>query len=93
MEPATGRLNARAPDSAAGFEQMKRADDVGVDEIARTGDGAIDVRFGGQMQDMRHGMLLHDFQHGGLMAEVHLLKSVFGMMGHVVQIDQVAPRK
>ncbi len=39
------------PVGAGGLEQLVGADDVGLDELRRAVDGAVDVGFGGQMHD------------------------------------------
>ena len=88
------------PRRAAGFEQMKRADDVRVDEIARPGDGTVHMRFGGEMQDVGDGVLFDDAPHGGLVAQINALENIFGMtrdrfdvggvasVSEAVQVDQ-----
>ena len=78
------------PARAAGFEQVEGAHNVGVDEIAGTGDGAIHMRFGGEVQDMRYGVLLDDTKNSALVAQVHFLECIFGMAGDSVEIRQVA---
>ena len=39
------------PVGAHGFEQAEGADDVGLDEVFRAVDAAVDVRFGGKIDD------------------------------------------
>ena len=39
------------PVGADGFEQAEGADDVGLDEVFRAVDAAVDVRFGGKIDD------------------------------------------
>jgi hypothetical protein len=36
---------------AGGFQQLKRADDVGLDEFSRAVDGAVDMRLGCEIDD------------------------------------------
>ena len=60
-----------------------------MNEIARPGDGAVHVRFRRKVHDVRDGVFLDDAQHGGLVAQVHLLKNVFGMPGNFFQIFQM----
>ena len=75
---------------ATGFEQVEGADDVGVNEIARAGDGPVHVRFRRQVHDVRDGVLFDNAHHGGLVAQVHLLKNVFRVFGNLFQIFQVS---
>ena len=62
MKPLVAFEFAVPQQAAAGFQQIERADDVGVDEIARPGDGAVHMRFRRQVHDMGDGVLLHDPQ-------------------------------
>src|SRR5690606_14312975 len=39
------------PVGAGGYQQLVGTDDVGLDELGRTVDGAIDMGFGGQVHD------------------------------------------
>src|ERR1051325_5059857 len=79
----------RAPESAAGFEEVEGADDVGVDEIAGAGDRAVHVRFGGEMHDVSDRVALDDFEDGGFIAEVDLFESVFRMLRNFFQVHQM----
>src|ERR1035437_9636555 len=78
------------PKSTAGFEQIKRANDVRGDEIARPGDGTIHMRFRREVHDMRNAVLLDDTQRGGLVAQIHLLKNVFLMAGNFFEVRQMS---
>ena len=77
------------PAGAAGFEQIKCADDIRVDEIARTGDGTVHVRFRREMHDVRDGVLFNDTPHGSFVAQVHFLKNIFRVFGNLFQIFKV----
>ena len=77
------------PAGAAGFQQIKCADDVRLNEIARAGDGTIHVGFRRQMHDVRDGMLLDDTQRGGFVAQIYFLENVFGMPGNFFQIREM----
>ena len=55
---------------------MEGAVDVGGDEVAGTGDAAIHVRFGGEMDNVGDVMLADDAKDCCLVAEIDLLKSV-----------------
>ena len=48
------------------------------------------MRFRRQMHDVGDAVLLDDAQHGGLVAQIHLLKNIFGMPGNLFQIFQMA---
>ena len=50
----------RAPESAARFEQIERADDVRGNEIARPGNGTVHMRFRREVHDVRDGVLFDD---------------------------------
>ena len=77
------------PTGAAGFEQVERADDVGGDEVARTGNGTVHVRFRREMHDMGDGVLFDDPHHSGFITQIHLLKNIFRVLGNLFQIFQV----
>ena len=44
-------IRQTTPVGTDGFEQLEGADDVGLDEFAGAVDGAVDVRFGGEVHD------------------------------------------
>ena len=75
---------------AAGFEQVEGADDVGVDEIARAGDGAVHVRFRRQVHDVRDGVLSRrPAGRRALSRKSTFSKTYFGMPGDLLQIFQL----
>src|SRR5262245_54006637 len=78
------------PGDAAGFQQVKRADNVRVDEIIRAGNGTVHVRFSSEMQDVRGGMLFHNLKDSRLVAEIDFLKGIFRVVLDALQIDEVA---
>ena len=59
-------------------------------EIARPGDGTVHMRFRRQVHDVGDGVLLHDPQRRRLVAQIHLFKNVFRMLGNFFQIRQMA---
>src|SRR3954469_2901638 len=59
-----------APESAAGFEEIKCAYDVGLNEIGGAGDRTIDMRFGGEMHDVSDLMTFDDLEQRGFVAKV-----------------------
>ena len=61
-----------------------------MDEIVRAGDGAIHVRFGGQVQDICDGVLADDAHDGGFVAQIHMLKEVFRMARDILNIGRMA---
>ena len=79
----------RTPKSPAGFKEVECADDVGLDEIARTGDRAIDMRLGGEVHDVRDAVLLDDAQGGCLVAQINFLENIFWVLGNLFQIGQM----
>ena len=64
------------PVGASRFQQHIGADDVGFDEVSRTGDGTINMALGGQVH---HGVRLmlgkHPIQFGAV-ADIHLFKGI-----------------
>jgi len=58
------------PKSPAGFEQIEGADDVGGDEIARPGDGTVDMRFRREVHHVGDAVLLHDAQRRRLLGAI-----------------------
>src|ERR1035437_2505069 len=78
------------PKSTAGFEQIKRANDVRGDEIARPGDGTIHMRFRRKVHDVRNAVLLDDAQRGNLVAQIYLLENVFLMAGNFFEVRQMS---
>jgi len=66
-----------APKSSAGLEEVECADDIRVNEVARAGDGTINVRLRRQMQDMSDGVFLDDFNDRFLVAKIDFLEHVF----------------
>jgi hypothetical protein len=78
------------PESAAGFQQIERAVDVGGDEIAGAGDGAIHVGFSGEVHHVGDVMFLHHLQRSGFIAQVYFLESIFGMVRDFFQVREMA---
>ncbi len=79
------------PHAPAGFQQVKGAGDVGGDEIARPGDGTVHVRLRRQVHDVGDGVPLNHAQRGRLVAQINLLKNIFGRARNRLQIRQVPP--
>src|ERR1035437_8681938 len=78
------------PKSTTSLKQIKRADDVRGDEIARPGDGTIHMRFRRKVHDVRDAVLLDDAQRGNLVAQIHLLENVFLMAGNFFEVRQMS---
>src|SRR4051812_21800764 len=68
------------PRPTTSFEEVKGADDVRLNEIARACDRTIHVRFGRQVQDMRNRVALEQLQQGWLIAQIDFLEGIFGML-------------
>jgi hypothetical protein len=77
------------PTFATGFEQIERADNVRLNEIAWPGDGTVHVRFRREVHDVRDGVFFHDPQRRRLVAQIRFLKNVFWMAGNFFQIRQM----
>jgi len=76
------------PKGAAGFQQVEGTDDVRGDEIARAGDGTVHVGFRRKVHHVSDAMAFHNLQRRRLVAQIHLLKNVFGMARDFLQIFQ-----
>ncbi len=77
---------------ARGLEQRVDAHDAGVQEGGRLEDGAVDVRFGGEVDD---GVVLGgELPHERLVGDVGLDEAVAlaggGVVGEAVQVGRVA---
>ena len=76
------------PTFAAGFEQIKSAEDIRRDEIARPGDGTVHMGFRREVHDVRDAVLFDNPQRGRLVTQINLLKNIFRMLGDRLQIFQ-----
>src|SRR4051794_24466033 len=79
-----------SPSCAAAFEQIKGANNVGLNEIAGAGDGAVDMGFGCQMHHVGDGMLLNDTEDRSLVAKIDFLKCVLRMLRDRFEIGEMA---
>ena len=77
---------------AGAIEQHARADDIGVNEIERIVDAAVDMRFGREIDDRIKLMLGHERIHLIGICDIGFEKLVaFAMFfDHAVQIGEVA---
>ena len=80
------------PCRRAAFEQDARADHVGVNEILRRIDAAIDMRFGGEIDHGKKLVLDHELVHLVRIGDVGFEKFVaFAMFfDHTIEIGEVA---
>ncbi len=60
------------PPGARGFQQAVSADDVGLDELGRAIDGAVDVGFSRQVHDRLRRKALQHRADTGLVADIRL---------------------
>ena len=90
VEPAAGRPGCEPQTGAAGFQQVERADDVGVNEIARAGDGAVHVRFGRQVHDVVMACCRRPAARRPCRADPPSRKTYFGCFATPGQVLQVA---
>jgi hypothetical protein len=67
---------------------MECAHDVRLDEIARPGDGTIDVTLSRKVHHMSDGMLAHNSNHGLLVPQILLLECVSRIGRHIVEVLQ-----
>ena len=80
---------------AHGFEQVEGADDVGLDEVFRTMDTAVDVRFGGEIDDGAGLVVGEEIHHEIEVADVAVDEHVTGVAiqrGEVLEIARVGKR-
>ena len=84
------RVGQSAPVAAHRFKQVKRADDVGLDEFARAMDGAVDVAFGGKVDDRARTVLGQQLRQQRTVADVALHKGVAWVVLQAGQVFQVA---
>ena len=77
---------------AGAIEQHARADDIGVNEIERSVDAAIDMRFGREIDDRIKLMLGHERIHLIGICDIGFEKFVaFAMfLDHAVQIGEIS---
>jgi hypothetical protein len=85
---------------AAGFEQVESANDVGLDKIARTGDGTIHMRLGGEVKNVGDCVLFKHPEHCRFVTQIDFFEPVLRMtfdrleirlmpgVGQTVQINQ-----
>ena len=78
-----------APYRAARLQQIECADDIGVDEIAGTGNRTIHMRFGRQVHHVSDLMILDNLPHGDFVAEINFLERIPGMSGDAGQVGEV----
>jgi hypothetical protein len=70
------------PVVARGFKQGVSADDIGLDEIRRPADGAIDMRFGSEMHHRIRLMFMEDTRYFRGIADIDLLETITGIVRH-----------
>jgi hypothetical protein len=66
--------------------------DIGLDEIARAGDGTVHMGFRREVHHVGDDMVLHHCERGRFVAEVHPLKHIPGIgirTGQVLQMPRV----
>jgi hypothetical protein len=60
-----------------------------VDEIARTGNGTVHVRFRREVHDMSNAVVCQHPQNIGFDSQIHLFKDIFRVSGDLFQIRQM----
>jgi len=78
------------PVAAYYFEQMEGADDVGLDEVFRAVDGAVDVALGGEVDDGARLLFGEQFADQGAVADVALDEDVALVAVQAGEVLQVA---
>jgi len=78
------------PGFAGCFQQGEGADDVSLDELRGTKDGAIHVRFGGKVHHGVNPIAAEEVIHQGAVTDIALYKGVTGWVGQILQVFQTA---
>ncbi len=84
------RFRQFQPPGARGFQQAVRADNVGLDELGRTIDGAVDVGFSRQVHDRLRREALEHRADTGLIADIRLHELIARVGGNRLQRFKVA---
>jgi len=79
-----------APVFARRLQQGISANDVGLDKVGRAGDGAIHMRFRGQVHHGRRLMLAEHPSDFGRITDVHLFKAITRIIRHRSERLQIA---
>jgi len=90
VEAATIHCFSIQPGGTGGFQQSEGADQIGLHEGRRTGDGAIYMAFGGEVGDGVDGVLAQQPIHQRPVADVTLNEEMPGRIGQIAQIIQRA---
>ncbi len=90
MEAAAIRRLPVQPSGAGGFQQREGADQIGLHEGRRPGDGAVHMAFGGEVGDGVDGVLAQQPVHQRPVANVAPHEQVPGRIGQVAQVVQRA---
>ena len=64
------------PECATRFEEAEGADDVGGDEVSRSADRTIDMRFSSEVHDVSDLVIADDATDGFAVPEIHFLENV-----------------
>ena len=80
----------REPRLPASLQQMKCSYDIGVDEVARTGNRSVHMRLRGQMQNMRNTVSANDVPRGRFVPQINFLKNILWIRRDQRQVSQVA---
>src|SRR5438874_10259626 len=91
-KPEGGTLGAlkRFPVRTRLLEEIPRADDVGLDEVGRTDDRAVDVAFGREVNDGARPMALQRLLEKRPVADVPAREHVPAVAAQRVEVAQVA---
>ena len=79
-----------APIGERAFEQVQGADDIGLHELGRAIDRAIDVGFGGEVDDCHWLMRGEDALHECAITDIAMLEGIVRMRGDIGQRVGVA---
>src|SRR3954468_24199812 len=79
-----------SPRATARFEEIECSHDVCVNEITGSGDGTVNMRFGGQMHEVSNLMTLDNIREGCLVANVSSLKAILGMVRNGGEVFEMA---
>ncbi len=90
MEAAAIRRFSVQPSGAGGFQQGEGADQIGLHEGRRPGDGAVHMALGGEVGDGVDGVLAQQPIHQRPVADVALHEAMPGRIGQLAQVVERA---
>jgi hypothetical protein len=72
-----------------GFQQIERADNIRLNEIAGAANRSIHMRLRGEMQHLSNLAFLHHAKHSAFVAQIDFFESVLGMVLYPFEICEM----